>query len=236
MQSLCRSARDVVSTRMSFVVTSRSPCAVALLSPLWASPAFALAMSLLANRMLSSSDCTAISKLCFAAVSFFLASSSCDSAFSKRLSRVEMMSLLWPSYTAAAGAPRLASAESSSERCAACTSAVSLAPSLELIAEAWTRMLNASVTLAASFSCIMDAPPFCISFSRMPTARFSMSMTSVSSFSSALKSDDSLARTSLAAFSSPSSEATLPASSSIFALREPARAVSLAMVASSSAA
>mmetsp|Transcript_6073 Transcript_6073/g.19521 ORF Transcript_6073/g.19521 Transcript_6073/m.19521 type:complete len:218 (+) Transcript_6073:1306-1959(+) len=193
-------------------------------------------MSLLENLMLSSRDWTVISKLCLAAVSFFRASASCDSAFSRRPSRVETMSPPWPSYTAAAGAPRMESEELSSEPCAACTSAVSFAPSLVLSAEAWTRRLSAWVTLAASFSCIMDAPPFCISRSRMPMARFSISMTSVSSFSSARKSADSLARTAFAAFRSAWSEAMLPDIFSILALREPMRAVSLEMAASRSVA
>mmetsp|Transcript_68237 Transcript_68237/g.203035 ORF Transcript_68237/g.203035 Transcript_68237/m.203035 type:complete len:237 (-) Transcript_68237:127-837(-) len=236
MQSLWRSARALVSNPRSFVVTPRTPFAVALLSPLFASPFFAAAMSLLADFTASSKLCWSISKLCSAAVSFFLASANWPSAFSRRLSRVEMMSLLWPSYTAADGAPKLASAELSSDPCMACTSAVSLAPSSELRADAWTRRPKACVTLEASFNCNIDAPLFCISRSRMLMARFNVSMTSVNSLSSAAKSEASFARIWVAAFRSASSEAMLPESSSILAPSDPMRAVSLEIAAERCAA
>mmetsp|Transcript_100621 Transcript_100621/g.225547 ORF Transcript_100621/g.225547 Transcript_100621/m.225547 type:complete len:237 (-) Transcript_100621:265-975(-) len=234
MQSLCKSARALVSDFKSFVVTSRSPSAVALASPLLARPCFAPPRSLLANRISSSKDCFIISKLWRFEVSFFLASANCDSAFSRRPSNVEMMSPLWPSYTAAAGAPNSSSAESSSDCCDACTKAVSFAASCELKTDAWTNTLRASVTLAASLTCSKAEPPFCISRSRMPIALPSMSITSESSFSSALKSAASFALMPVAALRSASSEAMLDASSSTFALRDPAMAASFAMAAFSS--
>mmetsp|Transcript_68216 Transcript_68216/g.202987 ORF Transcript_68216/g.202987 Transcript_68216/m.202987 type:complete len:237 (+) Transcript_68216:844-1554(+) len=236
MQSWCKSARVLVSTATLFVVSLRSPSAEAFPWPLFASAVFASAKSLLPKRISSVRDCLSNSKLCSALVSFFLASASCASALSRRLSSVEIMSPLWPSYTVAAGAPRLASPESSSDLWAACTNAVSFAPSFELRAEACTRTSNACATLVASFSCTMDVAPVCISFSRMPMARVSASMISVSSFSSVPNSLLSCARMPMAAFRSASSVAMPAESSSIFSLRDPVSAISLVMVAWSSAA
>mmetsp|Transcript_98032 Transcript_98032/g.285949 ORF Transcript_98032/g.285949 Transcript_98032/m.285949 type:complete len:211 (+) Transcript_98032:893-1525(+) len=94
-QSLWRSARARVSTARSFVVTWRSPSAVALFSLLFASAFFESAMSLFAKLISSSKDCFSIWKLFSAAVSLFLASDCCASAFASRPSSVETMSLLW---------------------------------------------------------------------------------------------------------------------------------------------
>mmetsp|Transcript_72890 Transcript_72890/g.193613 ORF Transcript_72890/g.193613 Transcript_72890/m.193613 type:complete len:301 (+) Transcript_72890:491-1393(+) len=184
MQLWWRSASVVVSSLSSPEVTFRSPSEVAFRSPLAARPCLASASSLAAYFIASSRLCFRSSKLCSELVSFFRASPSCSSAFSWRSSRVPTIPPLWPSYTVAAGAPRLPSS--------ACwelwISAVSCFASAEVSAEASTSTPRASAMLFAPCNCIIDAPPFCISFSRMPTARCSVSMTSASSACSTEKS------------------------------------------------
>mmetsp|Transcript_73457 Transcript_73457/g.208120 ORF Transcript_73457/g.208120 Transcript_73457/m.208120 type:complete len:288 (-) Transcript_73457:218-1081(-) len=228
-----RSASAPESVFRSFFVTARAPSAVAFSSPLTPSACFAASMSLVANVMLSSSDCLSNSKACVLAVSVLRALDSWVLAFSRRLSRVPMMSPLWFSYTAAAGAPSSASSSLSPACCELCTNAVSVAPSAELSAVAWTRTSRAWATLAALFSCTIDAPPFRISRFRMASARSRASTASMSSCSSESKIAFSLARIVVAALRSASSVAMLVARSSVFMFRAPADDVSLAMVASS---
>mmetsp|Transcript_17515 Transcript_17515/g.46668 ORF Transcript_17515/g.46668 Transcript_17515/m.46668 type:complete len:239 (-) Transcript_17515:267-983(-) len=228
MHSWCKSARAVVSLAKSFDVMPRSPVALAFFSLAAAIPSFASLSSLLLYFSSSFKDCSNISKAWRSCVSFFRAASSWSSDFSRRSVSVSKMPPLWLSYTAPAGAP------TSSSSFELCTRAVSWLASEVLSAEAETKTLRACATLAAFFSCNMEAPPF-ISRSMMPMARCKVSMISDNSFSSATKASFSLARISVAAFTSASSMAISPESCSTLACKAPTVASSWAIAACNSA-
>mmetsp|Transcript_15260 Transcript_15260/g.40515 ORF Transcript_15260/g.40515 Transcript_15260/m.40515 type:complete len:284 (+) Transcript_15260:176-1027(+) len=230
MQSWWRSASAVMSPLRSLVVMPRSPSAAAFFSPDAAMLPFASDISLLPNLISSCRDCCIISKACRSAVSLSRASESCACAFSSMSWSTSTMPPLWPSYVAAAGAPGSAS----SDRCWVCTRAASFEASPVSIMLAETITERASARLLALWICIMDAPCFFISRSRMPTARSMVSAISMSSFSEAAKASPSFARISVAAFRSCSSTLISPLSFSISTVREPMSASSSVMVAESS--
>mmetsp|Transcript_105568 Transcript_105568/g.278804 ORF Transcript_105568/g.278804 Transcript_105568/m.278804 type:complete len:533 (+) Transcript_105568:587-2185(+) len=251
-RALSSSARDLVSSskscaldrqfwwRSSFVamsvsssldVTARSPSAVAFACPLAAMPFLASSRSLLPNLMESSSDCFSISKLWVSAVSVFRAPSSCSWALSKRLWSTSTIPPLWPSYTAASGAPASSRLSESSSPCVACAKLASLLASAELKTEACTIAEIACTTLLTPLgSCSIAAP----CFDRRLTARSSVPMMSTSSFSSASKSAFSFDLISTAALRSASSVARLAASSSTFVLSDAVVAASSSIFALSS--
>mmetsp|Transcript_46746 Transcript_46746/g.121306 ORF Transcript_46746/g.121306 Transcript_46746/m.121306 type:complete len:329 (-) Transcript_46746:11-997(-) len=237
MQLACSAALVLSSEDMSLDVAARSPSASALAAPLAPRPFLASLRSVLPFLISSFRFCSRTWKFCKLEVSAFLRPSSCALALSSKSSSVAMMPpsccrpmpSAWPWYTSASGAPR--SPSSSPDFCMSWRSAVSLPASLELSNEACTMAFSASTTLAP-LTCSIEAEPIlAISRSRMAMARFSVSITSTSSFSSAAKSACSLARISVAAFRSAVSSASSAANSSIFVLKPSMLEPSLAMVA-----
>mmetsp|Transcript_91264 Transcript_91264/g.232265 ORF Transcript_91264/g.232265 Transcript_91264/m.232265 type:complete len:266 (-) Transcript_91264:265-1062(-) len=194
--SWCRVPLASTSVANSLEVASRSPSAPAFFSEAAAISCFASSISLFANLISSSKLCFNMSKFCTAVVSFLRRSSSCASALSDKPCKVSKMLPLLLSYPAAAGAPN-ASANwllSSSEPEDCCMKEESFATSEVAINEACTMMSKALTKLSALLSCTNAAPPLFISRSMMPEAREIVSMVSMSSFSSVLKSFSSCSR------------------------------------------
>mmetsp|Transcript_8559 Transcript_8559/g.23872 ORF Transcript_8559/g.23872 Transcript_8559/m.23872 type:complete len:282 (+) Transcript_8559:1145-1990(+) len=230
MHSWCKSESPATSVARSLEVIARSPSAADFFSLAAAWPSLASAISLLANWISSFRPCSIISKACRSFVSLLRISWSWPSASSKRSVSVWTMSPLWLSYTAPAGAPASPSSDE------VCTRAAMRSPSAVLSIDARTNEPMDCAKLVAPLSWSMEAPPFFNSRSKMPTARWRVSTTSMSSRSEASKTVCSLVRMSVAEFKSASSTWMSPASASIFAVSEPMVASPWAMTASSSPA
>mmetsp|Transcript_102853 Transcript_102853/g.329959 ORF Transcript_102853/g.329959 Transcript_102853/m.329959 type:complete len:325 (-) Transcript_102853:87-1061(-) len=231
--SWCRDPLASTSVANSLEVASRSPSAPAFFSEAAAISCFASSISLVANLISSSKLCFNMSKFCTAVVSFLRRSSSCASALSDKPCKVSKMLPLWPSYDATDGAPK-ASANSlllSSDDDVCCTNAESFVASDVPIKEACTMMSKALTKLSALLSCTNAAPPLFISRSMMPEAREIVSMVSMSSFSSALKSFSSCSRIFFAPARSASSVLMEATRSSTFEVCEEMVAISSASAA-----